>query len=573
MPGFVGIVSKKLKDSREVNDVKFPTLGLRIEDIKNFSNAWVKRSVVDKFRDDKVFLEDEDLFICTEGIILNAKELRNKYSVSSNFTLLKYLYKNFGVNFPSELRGSFSGVIYDKKKDLWLIYTDQIGSKWVFYFFDQETSTLIFGTELKMVVQLMRTLGYETRLCEEGAYFMLTFGYMLDDYTIVKSIKKLRPGSILKLEGDKLLEIEYYKLDNISYIKEKKKEIFSELDYRFRKAVSAEYDKDIEYGYNHIATLSGGLDTRMALFYAIKLGYKNILSITFSQSNYLDEQIAKRISSDWGCSFLFYSLDNGNYLKEIEMPVLANDGLVIYSGAAHQLSMISLISWERFGILHTGELGDAVMGTYLNAPKHTNPIPFLGGYSKKLGERIRPIVEKITYKYENLELYKFYNRGFNGILNGYRVTEIFTEASSPFLHIDFLEYALKIDPSMRYKENIYIQWIIKACSECKKYPWERTGLLITAGEFRKFIKRGIRYVRKKFFGPSSRDSMNPFDYWYKTNDSLRDFINKYFVENIEILDGHSELKEDTRRLFEQGNFLEKTQVLTLLTAIKVLDLK
>ncbi|MGB9788933.1 MAG: hypothetical protein ACPLVD_09035 [Dictyoglomus turgidum] len=87
--------------------------------------------------EDKIFFEDEDVFICTDGYILNAKDLRDKYAVKSNFELLKYLYNNLDVHFPSQLRGSFAGVIYDKKKDLWLVYTDHIGSKWVFYFFDK----------------------------------------------------------------------------------------------------------------------------------------------------------------------------------------------------------------------------------------------------------------------------------------------------------------------------------------------------------------------------------------------------------------------------------------------------
>jgi len=366
MPGFMGIVSDKIYGFCENFDLSFPVLTPREEETKRFKNAWFKRSIIDKFIDDKVFGEDREVFICSDGLMLNARELKNKYSCENNFHLLKRLYKNSPSSFPSELRGDFDGVIYDKNLDSWTLYTNHIGSKWVFYYFDKEAKCFIFGTELKMVVAGMRALGIEPELCEEGAYFLLTFGYMLGDYTLIEGVKKLSPGSTLTLKNWELESKEYYRLRNTPYIEDSEEKIIKTLDELFRDAIKAEYDKDLEYGYRHIATLSGGLDSRMNVCYARKLGYKDILNITFSQSNYLDERIAKKIASDWGYSFLFYSSDNGNYLKDIDNPILVNDGLVLYSGAAHALKMESMINWDRYGLLHTGQLGDAVMGTYLS---------------------------------------------------------------------------------------------------------------------------------------------------------------------------------------------------------------
>jgi len=73
------------------------------------------------------------------------------------------------------------------------------------------------------------------------------------------------------------------------------------------------------------------------------LGCDGILAVTFSQSGYLDGRIAKRIAADFGFDFLFFSLDNVNYLKDIEDPVVANDSQVLFSGAAHLLAMIRLL--------------------------------------------------------------------------------------------------------------------------------------------------------------------------------------------------------------------------------------
>jgi len=337
----------------------------------------------------------------------------------------------------------------------------------------------------------------------------------------------------------------------------------------FRDAIKAEYDKDLEYGYRHVATLSGGLDSRMNVCYARKLGYKDILNITFSQSNYLDEQIAKRIASDWGYDFLFYSLDNGNYLKNIDLPVLVNDGLALFSGSAHALAMELHINWVNLGLLHTGQLGDAIMGTYLSSPRIEKNISFSGSYSNLLISKVKSLFSTIAKNFENTETFKFYNRGSNGIFNGYRVSETFSEYASPFLHVDFLDYVMSISPVLRYEEKVYLDWISQEASEAAKYPWEKTGLPISAGRFRKFLGKGMRYARRKIVGPSAKDSMNPFNYWYKTNSSLRETFEDYYGKHIDLLSNHPELQRDVEKMFNEGTPLEKTQPLTLLAAIKL----
>src|SRR5262249_43832445 len=157
---------------------------------------------------------------------------------------------------------------------------------------------------------------------------------------------------------------------------------------RFRIAIDAEYKKDEEYQYRHVATLSGGLDSRMTVMSAVLRGYKELHTITMSQRDYLDECIAKQIATKCGVHALFYALNGGEYLRDVLGPVAANDGLVLYSGAAHLYRLLSLLNWSQFGLLHTGMLGDVVLGgTYLSQPKHLEA-GCSGAYSTKLLSRI-----------------------------------------------------------------------------------------------------------------------------------------------------------------------------------------
>jgi asparagine synthase (glutamine-hydrolysing) len=43
------------------------------------------------------------------------------------------LYQKSGDTFFAGFRGSFSGALFDKEKDKWIIFTDHIGSKHIYY--------------------------------------------------------------------------------------------------------------------------------------------------------------------------------------------------------------------------------------------------------------------------------------------------------------------------------------------------------------------------------------------------------------------------------------------------------
>jgi asparagine synthase (glutamine-hydrolysing) len=576
MPGFLGIINNNnINNDFENLEMPFEFYTPVVCDCRTGKNFYFKRFVIPKFLNDKIFDENERLFVCTDGILLNSKKLRGKYHSDTNFSLIDYIYSNNGINGISEIKGDFSGFIFDKKTKFLHIFTNHIGSKPVFYFFDKEKQELFFGSDLRILVYAMRKRGYSIQLSETGAYCLLTIGYMIGDNTIIKNIKKIPPGSILTFsEGDIKID-QYYKIVSTPYVTDSEEIIIKKLHSLFVDAIKLEYDKDLEYNYSHIVTLSGGLDSRMNAMYAKKFGYSNILCLCFSESNYLDEMISKKIASDHGFDYIFRALDNGNYRKNIDETAFVNGALVFYSGAAHQHSTLKLLEWKNLGLLHTGEVGDLVMGSFLKDKKH-NPVNI--DALKQIANSTKLIDEKLFNtlcfigNYENSEIFTFYERVVNGTFNGFRVTEQFTEFSSPFLDKDFLEYAMRIPPEYRYKEEIYQKWIISELPEASEYPWEKIGVKITAGRFTRSLFQVFLLLKKIYQGKNFKHSMNPSDYWYRTNPSLREYLENYFNDNINLVCDNPSLLNDVTKLFKEGNMGEKSQALTLLAAIKLYSL-
>lgn len=573
MAGFTGIISlgSPLPESATFADKSgYGPEDKFIHQYKITPEYRIEQFTNSKFEAEKILEQDDDLLILTEGVILNLHFLASTTNKKKTFEIISTLYKNSGKDFVKDLRGDFSGIIYDRKLDEWFIYTNHTGSKRIFYYKDEKY--FIFSSDVKEIAHLLGKLGISKSIDEAAAYLILTNGFMLEDHTLLQEVKRLAPGSYISLKDKQIHIHNYFNLKNIEPSNLNKAQIIEKMDVLFMNALRLEFEKDKEYGYKHIVTLSGGLDSRMTVLLAHKLGYTEQLNFTFSQANYLDEQIAKKIATDHRHNFLFQALDGGNYLKHIEDAVYLNDGLILYSGAAHVLDSVKNMNFDQYGLIHTGLIGDAVIGSFLSKPERIKPSVTDGMYSRKMYKKIEAKLDSIIKDYESEELYKFYSRGFLGAMNGNYTFDLVSQAVSPFLDTDFLSFCYSIPESMKYKQQIYLEWIAAKHPEIDAYPWEKTGVSpLKSNNYRKYFNIGYyQRMSLKFFDKISgktKSGMNPFDYWFSQNPSLGDTINRYFEAHIDLLP--QELQKDSRKLYKEGNTNEKLQVISLLAGVKL----
>ncbi|MGA3193079.1 MAG: asparagine synthase-related protein [Candidatus Bathyarchaeia archaeon] len=579
MPGLWGIITENnTKMNEDFSDAFHEERSVKyLRDNANVDGTNFGRFSVDKFKKDKIFRKVGQTSVVSEGIVLNMTTLLRQYHARDFAELVTKVYEQFGLRFINLLRGNFAVFLCFHSDNKALLFTDHLAAKPVYYYWDKRSRTLVFASELKVVSRIMRHMGFACHLDVNGAYCLLTFGYMLGDLTLIREVSKIPPGHALVYDNGEIEVEEYYRFSNKPYVEDAEAQIVRELDQRFREAIRLEYNKDSENGYSHLVTLSGGLDSRTNVAYAEKIGYDNITCFTFSESNYLDQKIARQICSDHHFRWVFYALDNGDYLAtNLDEIVASNDGMVLYGGSAHLYSCLRNLSFEDYGLVHTGMLGDA-MYKFLEAPYHTHITDDLGAYSNRLLARIQSKVKEELAKYPTIELFKYYNRGINCVFNGYRMIEQFTEFSSPFLYKDFLDYVLRIHPKYRYKASIYLKWINSYLPEYSGYIWEHCGVPPKYPRPIRTVSWSIRAAAGRIFREQPRNvartlSMNPFDCWWRHNDSLRKRIQSIFEQRILNIDMDQNLREDSEFLFRTGSLLEKTQVLTLITAIKTLGL-
>ena len=515
------------------------------------------------FINDKIFAEDQRYIIGIDGVVLNLKQIMSTYAVSGFHQLVLMFLENGSPNFFNQFMGDFCGFVFDKQDESLLFFENQTGTKKCFYMIEE--GSIVLSPDLDQIASFKRSSGLSTGLNTDAAYSLLTFGGMIEKETLIEGVYKLLAGEYIRIRNGKLTLKKYRDFNHIAPSISNKKLAIDKLDDIFSRNINLEYEKDIEYGYKHLATLSGGLDSRMNVLAANMAGYKTH-NFCFSQPYYADHLISMKISEDFQNEYSFISLENGTYVLNLPENMAIYQGLIFYVSSAHYQYSLQHLDLEGYGIIHTGQIGDAVLGGFMSKSPE-NPQFFSKRLSDKLLHQVRAVA---TNNYASDEVFKIYNRLFNVTVSGSWVTEYYQKyLISPFLEADFIELCLSIDPILKMDSRIYIEWMNAKRPQTVRYTWERTGFKPNA-----FWKTPLsRYTNKaksvyrKISGQSGQTSMNPYEHWYATNPEIKVFFDCYFSQHIDLLSA-SQLKTDALMLFNTGNTIEKTLAITLLEAVK-----
>lgn len=552
----------------------------------------VERRVVNKFMNDRLFVEDDKFVIVVEGVILNNHQLMEQYAEQNWKCCVEEMYRRNGDTFFNEFRGSFSGALFDKKEDKWLVYTGHTGEKQVFY--AKTPDGYLLGSEMRFMVETLKQNSLPVTIDKTGAYLSLTHGFCIEDRTLVEEVHKLIAGHCIRISSGGFEIIQYHRFSNKPDESITKEVAIESIDYLFRQAIRRQFDKDVEYGYRHLACLSGGLDSRMTVWVAHEMGYTDQTNIDFSQSGYLDFTVSQQIAVDLHHDYFFHALDGGDFIPRFKF----NSAITYGSGLllGHGLSMEQFINYDSFGVMHTGQIGDSILGTFFKSNSYNSEVKLgQGAYSQVLMSRLADYV--FTEQYENEEIFCLYTRAFTGANQGLLSFQENTESCSPFTDVDFLEYCYSIPLNLRFNHKVYIDWILEKYPGAANYVWEKTRKRIEpvdntptrymivfgysvphvfSSRFPAYLKGFVLRrlgLRKKESQKSVRldspDSMNPIDYWYNNNPAIKDFVDSLWMADSSIVP-YVDLKMDMELLMRQASVFDRLLCSNVLSAISLI---
>ena len=153
----------------------------------SFSDCVCVNNMIHKFEGDKIFTETDEYIVILDGITLNKTDLcKGEFW----YKTVIQLYESYGDSFCSYLRGCFCGAIYDKKKDKWVIFTDHLGQRYIYYYVKE--GKLICSPMMSEIYNNLRANGIVYHMDKKAPYMILTYGYMLEGYTLCEEVKKIQ---------------------------------------------------------------------------------------------------------------------------------------------------------------------------------------------------------------------------------------------------------------------------------------------------------------------------------------------------------------------------------------------
>ncbi len=525
----------------------------------------------ERFAEDKLFSENTPYIFGIDGVILNKSKLLKAYGISSWDKLFLQLFENKGPDFVNELNGEFSGFIFNKSSEQLFYFVNQTGSKKVYYHHDQ--AMFILAPSLQKISNFLGKNDKSISLNRDAAYHLLTFGGMPDNATLMDQVFRLSGGEFLLFEANKFQLKKYLDYNDTKINKDSEQKVIQDLEDQFQAALHLEYQKEPKDDQDFLATLSGGLDSRMNVFLAAKAGYP-ITNLCFSQSGYDDEKIAKDIAKHLNQAITFIPLDEGKYVLDFDENMNIYEGQIYYTASAHFNYAIKKMDISPYSLIHSGLLGDGVLGTHITKP-YTAPPDFHSKLtSKKLFHKVESSVNQLAKNYVSEDVFNLQQRFSNIIISGAWAMEKYAYLLSPFMQPDFIRTCLSMPPAYKYQQKIYIKWINKFHPELTRFKWETTGMrpkYIWQKALSRYPKK-VKSVWYRLNKKSHKLSMTPYDYWCQNSNEIPDFMEAIFNTKIELLNSDKELQKDVVLLFKNGNIVDKILAITLLGGIDLLNI-
>jgi len=264
------------------------------------------------------------------------------------------------------LEGMFALALWDtQERCLWLA-RDRVGKKPLYYGWCG--NSFLFGSELKA---LRRHPDFERELDRDALGQFLQYGWVAQPYSIYRKVRKLPPGSLLRIASDcqpwAAQPTAYWSAKAIAERGEQHRfegsydAAIAQLDRVLHEAVGDRLVADVELG----ALLSGGIDSSMVVALMQKLSDRPVktFSIGFWEENYNEAGFAAAVARHLGTDHYEMYVTPGQALDVVEqLPHIYDEPFADSSQIPTYL--VCKLARQQLKVVLTGDGGDEQMAGY-----------------------------------------------------------------------------------------------------------------------------------------------------------------------------------------------------------------
>ena len=305
---------------------------------------------------------------------IDNSQLKDRIKLSANRIAL--IYEDIGPDFVKNIKGSFSILIYDKRKREVLVFSDPLNIRPFYYY--QKDNRLAVSTSLSALSKFIQDQKEEVLLNYPAIIEYNIFGYILNEDTYIQQVKMMSPGSILKYSAQETVINQYWNIfENLRDFKIEFKEDQRALDM-LEKLLKKNLGLYLFDSDRTAMALSGDLNTRTNV---ALLGNKSkdYLFYSYGTENNYDFSISKKIAKSANLRFkpIYYDETfQKSFNKNTEIALGLGDGM------AEGNHLNSLYAYKEIGKSYDYIL-TGLFGTELLSPPNI-PSDFVSGDIQEL---------------------------------------------------------------------------------------------------------------------------------------------------------------------------------------------
>lgn len=297
------------------------------------------------------------------GEIYNFRELRrelegrgHRFSSRTDAEVVLHLFEEAGEGFPARLCGMFALAATDG--DRLVLARDHAGIKPLYYHADAHR--LAFASELSALLVLPEA---PRELDPEALRYYLAYGFIPGDRCILRGVRKLPPGSLLRADSSGLRVERWWEPPEPGSLGISPRDAAVALREALEEALQTHLVADVPVG----AFLSGGLDSSALCALAGSVGADlRALTIGFEEEGFDERPYAEAVALKWGLPWRTETLSSEGMLR-ILPEVLRHLDEPLGDSSAIPTYAVSALARGEMTVALSGDGGDELLGGY---PRH-----------------------------------------------------------------------------------------------------------------------------------------------------------------------------------------------------------
>jgi asparagine synthase (glutamine-hydrolysing) len=307
-------------------------------------------------------------WIVYNGEIFNHAQIRprleqagHRYKTHCDTETILHAYEELGPSSLELFRGMFAYVIWDREQRRLFCVRDRLGIKPFYYFWDGRL--FAFASEIKA---LLAHPAISAELEEAVLPEYLAFGYISEQHTLFRGIRKLMPGHhlVLDLRADKPAPelTQYWDIPaSTSAVGLSGDQLIAETRKRLEETVSLHLMSDVPLGM----FLSGGVDSSAiaALTRRLTNGPVKTFSVGYAEEQFSELSYAVHAAQSIGAEHHSVKIGLDDFFNTLPRLIWHEDEPITWPSSV-SLYFVSKLAATQVKVVLTGEGSDELFGGY-----------------------------------------------------------------------------------------------------------------------------------------------------------------------------------------------------------------